>query len=562
MPIRISCPPVLRSPQLARFWASSLAVTIALFYWLLWFRADVFDVTSVSIFWRLFMFDDYWAALAMIPILLLAIAPPCQRAAFWMAAFIGSHPRGVACAAFAAFAAGAYFVYHAHPLSMDEYAPWLQSLVFAEGRLTGQIPAELANWVVPAQFQNHFINVSHESGRIASVYWPAFALLLAPFSAAGVPWLLNPLIGGATLLVIHAVTRRLSGSELAAGTAVLLTLASQAFTINSMTFYSMSAHLFFNLLYACLLFEATPRRAFAAGVLGSIALTLHNPLPHLLFAIPWVLSALFGAADRRVFPALIAGYLPLTLVLGVGWSLLAASVFTHATDGGGQVDFFAHWLGRIWKIFSVPDIGVLYSRLVGLAKLWLWAVPGAVLLAVMGGVQWRSNRSARLLGWSALATFVGFLFVPFDQGHGWGFRYFHSAWAAVPILAALALEPASDRAARSAGWLADARPFVAACALLWLVVGTILRCVQVEGFISDHLEQLPRPEIGRVPVRIVNPVNGYYAVDLIQNDPFLRGPIVLVTQGRQRDAAMMARVFPDLALVTWDYRGQIWAEHR
>ncbi|MGG2305238.1 hypothetical protein ACE4Z6_27835, partial [Salmonella enterica] len=73
-----------------------------------------------------------------------------------------------------------------------------------------------------------------------------------------------------------------------AGLAILLTVASPVFFANGISYYSMPAHLFANALYALLLIDPTPRRAFAAGLLGSIALTLHNPVPHLLFALPWI----------------------------------------------------------------------------------------------------------------------------------------------------------------------------------------------------------------------------------------------------------------------------------
>ena len=79
--------------------------------------------------------------------------------------------------------------------------------------------------------------------------------------------------------------------------------------------------------------------------------------------------------------------------------------------------------------------------LIGLAKVWLWAVPGMMLLAVVGAWRWREDTRVLTLAVSALTTIFGFWFVPFDQGHGWGFRYFHSAWMTLPVLAAAALTP-------------------------------------------------------------------------------------------------------------------------
>ena len=95
-------------------------------------------------------------------------------------------------------------------------------------------------------------------------------------------------IGGATLVVMHRIALKLFGSEESAGYVVLLTLASPAVTINALSYYTMPAHLLANALFMLLLLNPSPARALGAGLVGSIALVLHNPVPHLLFALPWI----------------------------------------------------------------------------------------------------------------------------------------------------------------------------------------------------------------------------------------------------------------------------------
>src|SRR6185437_7921307 len=127
-----------------------------------------------------------------------------------------------------------------------------------------------------------------ESGAVASMYWPGLALLLTPFTLLGVPWLLNPLIGGATVRAMHRLARQFFVGEEAVGLVVLLTVASPAVTINAISFYSMPAHLLANTLFVVLLLRRTLAAALLAGIIGSLALALHNPVPHLLFALPWI----------------------------------------------------------------------------------------------------------------------------------------------------------------------------------------------------------------------------------------------------------------------------------
>ncbi|HET9404587.1 MAG TPA: hypothetical protein VFO57_08395, partial [Burkholderiales bacterium] len=203
--------------------------------------------------------------------------------------------------------------------------------------------------------------------------------------------------------------------------------------------------------------------------------------------------------------------------------------------------------GRVLGWTSSTGLSV---HLLDLAKLWLWAVPALLVCALLGARRLREDRGIWLaLAGSALLTYFVYFVVRFDQGHGWGFRYFHSAWLVLPLFAVRAL--ATPGREPLAGYLAG-------CALLSLVVLTGFRALQVEQFVARHLSQLPVAASGKARVRIVNTANGYYAWDLIQNDPFLRGPITLGSRGAQADAAMMAARFPQHEQLSEDRRGSVW----
>ena len=72
---------VVSDPPVRYLWLATLALTLSLFYWLLWLRGSVFDPSGLAIFWRLVVFQDYWAALLMVPVILLAVLPVVQRVA-------------------------------------------------------------------------------------------------------------------------------------------------------------------------------------------------------------------------------------------------------------------------------------------------------------------------------------------------------------------------------------------------------------------------------------------------------------------------------------------------
>jgi hypothetical protein len=527
-------------------------------------RAGVGSPFGIPVFRHLLYFQDYYAIAPFVGIVLAALLAPVGRLGESVALWCARRPWQVAALVVLALAGGTRLVYHSHPLSMDEYAVVFQGELFAHGVVAAQLPPPLLEWLVP-KWMGEFFRINRQTGAVVSGYWPGFSLLLAPFSALGLPWLLNPLLGGATVLVVHRLALELFGNEESAGYAVLLTIASPAVSINAMSYYAMPAHLVANGLFMLLLLKATPARAFLAGIVGSFALVLHNPAPHTLFALPWIAWLAFRPDRMRLLPALLAGYAPLSLLLGWGWPKFIDELGRNAASGAVALgtlatpaEMGALLLQRLKGILGWRSTAV-QGQLAMLYKLWLWAVPGLVAVAVLGA--WRQRRAGG--PWppmiaAALLTYCAYFFIRFDQGHGWGARYFHAAWLALPLLGVAALQE-SIRPGGPPGSSRRLAPYLAGCAVLSLAVLTAFRCLQVEHFIARHLAQLPASQGGSPRVVIVNPESGYYAWDLPQNDPFLRRqPVALTSRDPQLDRAMMAEHFPQLELLASDRRGSVW----
>jgi hypothetical protein len=509
------------------------------------------------IFWHLLSTHDLAAAWLMLSILVLGQWLGSRNPAHgaWMERLLLGLDRqrhALALGLWLALCAGSLWVYHDQPLSMDEYAAAFQAKVFAAGAMHGQFPPELLDQLIPAGFQNHFLMVNRHTGAVFSAYWPGFAILLTPFEWLGIPWACNPTLVAASFLLVGRIARELIASPLAAGWALLFALASPAFVANGITYYSMPAHLLFNLGFAWLLLAPSPWRLFLAGLVGGFALVLHNPFPHTVFALPWIiwLGSRRGAGLRNL-AWLGAGYLPMVLVLGVGWSLwqqqalresAAATTVVHAAPAAA-----ADWAQRasalvsgLLRFFRWPDETILYARLGGLAKLWLWASPLLLLLAWFGG---RAERTIgiRLLGASALLTFFAYFTIPFDQGHGWGYRYFHPAWGALPVLAALgAVKLSAAEGPRAA------QPLLV-LTLVSLVAANGLRLTQMGVFMADHLAQFP-PRVQAGQRSVLHNGRGYYARDLIQNDPWLRGREIIFLAPSEKEREMARRHNPQQSL--------------
>lgn len=442
-------------------------------------------------------------------------------------------------------------VYRNQPLSMDEYAAVFQARIFAAGALHGNFPPDLLDNLIPRGFQNQFLMVNRQTGAVFSAYWPGFSLLLTPFVWLGIPWACNPTLVAASLLLIARIARDLIESPQAPGWALLLALASPAFVANGITYYSMPAHLLLNLTFAWLLLVPTRSRLLLAGLTGGFALALHNPFPHVAFAAPWIVWLMMRRGERlRCLGWLLAGYLIIGVPLVAGWSLwqrdvlsAGAAVATAIAPTEGLAPGFGERAVEVvrgfLRVLQMPGERIVYARLGGLTKLWLWASPMLLLLAWWGGRKAKSD-GIRLLGASALTTFFAYFLIWFDQGHGWGYRYFHSAWGVLPILGAAGALKLVSILGEEVRW----RRTLAAVTLASLVAANSLRFFQMGNFMSDHLAQSP-PRAATGFELVVHNDRGYYGKDLIQNDPWLRGSPVIVVARNEAEQKMLLDRFRD-----------------
>jgi hypothetical protein len=276
---------------------------------------------------------------------------------------------------------------------------------------------------------------------------------------------------------------------------------------------------------------------------------LHNPAPHLLFAVAFLVWLAARRTPFAVFAALLAGYLPLVLLLGLGWPQQLASLAAGASAGAmpattaaaPAMSLFERAAAQIASAITFPGPRILEARLAGLSKIWSWGAAGLLVLAAAGYAAARKQPGVNVLAAALAVTFFGYFFVPFDQGHGWGYRYVHSAWFVLPLLAGLALaQPQADAELRNmAGW----------AVVLSLVLANALRLTQVDAFMARHLGQVPplaRPaDPARAEIVFIDPAAGFYARDMVHNDPFLRDPrMTMVYDGRDKAAALMAQRFP------------------
>ena len=449
-------------------------------------------------------------------------------------------------------AIGTLTIYHNHPLCLDEYAQLFQAKLFSAGRIWAEYPPELLNRLLPSA--RNFFMPSLQTGHVITWYWPGYSLLQTPFVLIGAPWLLNPLLGAGTILLIRHLAANLYPGTNAPSWAMLLTLASTAFIVNCISYYSLPAQLFLNLLFTALILEISPGRLVAAGFVGSLALIQKNPVPHFFYALPWIIwiGARHGGSRSLIW--LAVGYLPLSLFIGFGWVAIRLQFKLQNT-----IESSSFWEGLhnlLVETLTGDFIRVVYYRSTALLKLAAWCVPGLIVFALIGARRCWKDARIKVLAFSALLTFFGYyLFWP-SQGHGWGYRYFHGAWGTLPLLACGLVAVKKAESSKKFTPLACA---MGTLAVLSLVLLNGLRLYQVDAFIDRHLSQLPSLETGREQICFIRPEEGYYSIDLIENDPFLRSKTIFIKSfGLEDEKQFIEKYYPDAVPKSDAPDGRVW----
>lgn len=510
-------------------------------------RAPGLGEFDYLIFYRLLFYNDVQNSLAMLAALLLALAIPGLRAQVErLTSWLSQYPVRSCVIAFVGFAFVARLVYQGFPLAMDEYAPLLQARIFAQGDIAITYPPELLDRMVVPGFQGMFTLVNHETGQAVSAYWPGLALLMTPFALFGGEWLLNPLLGAIGLWLIGDLARQASGRDEARGWAILAALACPQYTVNALSFYAMPGLLTLNLLFLWLLLRPGWKPALLAGIVGSIALVLHNPVPHILFALPVGIWLVLDKTRRQQLLPLAIGYLPLTALLLFGWLMLTDSMgLRPVAHASANIPLAQLWIQKLHSVFVLPSTDLLTVRSYALWKTLIWTAPGLLLAAC---ILRPATPIQRMLLGAFVLTFAFYFFVPFDQGHGWGYRYLHSAWALVPIAAAIFATQGVSKS-RSVATFSVIAGLLATPVFLWTTHNTI----------SDSIAL--QPPISRTAMSYVFIANrpSLYTIDLIRNYPSDNGRVIrMLGTDVEGDRKLIHQIAPNAKLHSADARGATW----
>jgi len=305
------------------------------------------------------------------------------------------------------------------PNSADEYAYLFQAETLAQGRL----------WNEPTPLPEHFwfIHIAQQDGKWLSRFPPGWPAMLAVFVWAGIPtWLLNPLLGLGTLVVVVLLFRELNMRH-ATPIAVAAMASSPFFLFNGASYFCHMSCL------ACIVVAAWLAARYrknallweAAGVglaLG-VAFTIRY-FTAVLVGIPLLVYLAAGHPRRilRTSLAVTAGAaLPLALMLAYQ-ALITDSPWLLVTQWIDPTE----GLGFIKGHTPARAVEAMFLHL---GRLVIWASPALLVLLV----SIACSRKCQPWVWMACATFVtcllGYTLYYNLGGNQYGPRFYFEGWA-------------------------------------------------------------------------------------------------------------------------------------
>jgi hypothetical protein len=348
-------------------------------------------------------------------------------------------------------------IFQDFPHTGDEWSYFLQAQIFSRGHLQVDSPRHPRFFDVWAMVNN---------GKFYAWAPPGWPFLLMPGIVLGVPWLVNPVAGALTLLVVYRLGRRVY-NRVVSLLALVFMLFSPFFLLHSASYFAHSSGLLFItlfvLFYAKGIDSQASRDFFLAGLSGAMSflirpfdqLAVFSPLGVYLLVLVWRREVAvrqvmwFGMSHALgVLLMLAYNYLQTGNPLTIGYHVGYDGALFDPYLGGRQFipEYFLHLL--VWTLPFVPLLALLYN-------IWL------------GPMQKRSFTEQR---WDALLLLIflsnvfWYAFVPFHYWVGYGPRYYYGSFFAVALLGARGMVALLDRL--SPRWTSRERHGLAAMAVV------------------------------------------------------------------------------------------------
>ncbi len=438
------------------------------------------------------------------------------------------------------------------PSGGDEAAYYFQSMIYARGEAAAPVPGvECPRDLFPFR---HFV---FHDGMWFTLYTPLHALVMAPFTRAGISPLLGPLEGVLALAGAFLLFRSLAGRTVAR-TALLFMALSPFLLFMAPTHMAHNTELAL-VVWALYLIVRSVRGKAGAGRLQAVAgfllgLSLCTK-PYTV--LPWAVTITVGllfTLRSRAFPALAriaAGAIPPVLFLLAANRFYTGDCLTPAYDlarGGGLIGFGPDraWFPEYGDRAHTPLRGLMnLAKQAGAGSTILLGWPFLSLLPPMFALMDGRERRKWALVAGSIAVFAPFMMLHYSASIDYGPRHYYTALPCFALLCAAGLSKAAGRWGCRAVY-AVAGLFAFATLPVYLPDGIALRSGPWQAI--DTIPAEAADSAARPPAVIFMEASehGYPNIvsGLLATDPFLDGDLVFCAhQSPGDDMAAMVSAF-------------------
>lgn len=415
--------------------------------------------------------------------------------------------------------AGHYWVLSGYAMSRDEQMALFDASIFASGRLVAPLPSA---WVPHADALNtlFMLPIEHPTAWVSG-YLPMNAMLHALVGLVADPVLTGPLLVGLGAIALLGCVKSLwPDRPEALLVALLLYATSGQILITGMTSYAMSAHLALNLGWLWLFLQRRGLADWAALGVGFVAVGLHQPLFHPLFAAPILALLLVERAWRRALLYGI-GYVAIC-VFWLLWPQWMYGLVAGADSGAPArgVDY----VSRLIDVVRAGDTARLANMAANLLRFLAWQPILLLPLAVMARPVIKRGGLPAALAWgAALPVGVMLVILPY-QGHGFGYRYLHGVIGNLVLLAVY-------------GWieLGDRLPIWRAALLRITIAGALIilpvQAWMAHGFYAPFARVSAAIERSEADYALIGAEDAPFSLDLVINRADLSNrPVRLIAE--------------------------------
>ncbi|WP_420382964.1 hypothetical protein [Novosphingobium sp.] len=529
-PLRADLASALTTGGLIRFFVGS---TVAAFTLALTFR----PYSNVSAF--LLMRQDRWLLLVALGLMALCSLRCPER---------GDFPRlrlrswlMVAAVLAVVTSAGHFLILSDYDLSRDEQLASFDASIFMKGHIVQPVTgfwrdhsaALNTTYMYPADHRRAWI----------SAYLPLNSVFRALFGLVGLPYLIGPLmtvLGGFALW--GCVGRLWPFDHDAKFVALVLYAGSAQIVFAGMTSYAMPDHLALNLCWLWLFLRKTRASDFGALAVGFFATGLHQPLMHPMFVAPFIALLLFERRWTRACLYIVA--YGLISAFWLYWPTWMVSLVQESPDAVGPpgLEYMERLIGAVRNRdpMGLPDMVANFLRFIAWQHLLL------VPLLLYGIRQYRQNPMILALagGLVLIAVFMA-IALP-DQGHGFGYRYFHGLIGNAILLAIYGWKALDRTGERPGLW----RALLMRTTVATVVVLMPIQVVMAHNFYAPAALVSRQIDTINADYVVIGGKDAPFAKDLVLNPPtLLRRPIGLLRE--KLDAGSIAAIcasHPSVAL--------------